>query len=657
VIATTYNSESVLLVTEAPNWAAPVEGTLELVRNDEASLSNREGRRPWSATLRVPAFKYTALLSDNLPGRHPRTFLGAVKSLTEQAVAVPFWPGETTWSARASAPITGGLKLVWKTDWSQWEIYETTEPVWPAAGDRWAPLLWGFLENDKATAWLHGELGEFEVRFTEDSPADWALTPVGSAATAGPLPPAGYTTAPDLLDFAPNWSRQSHTLRVSVAREQPGLGRRRVATYYEQLVAALCEQGFLLTSAEDIGEFVCFFGCHAGGDSFWLDSGLVVARLTSAAGSGDTVLTVADTDAVAVGDYVKLGTITRRVTATTSTTITVNSALGAAVASGTGLTALLLVCWDRPRLELVWTHGALASVRTRLREVPAEYAPAADETRGTTLGALPERAVLYEFIRNYGNGTTVSTRWTSHEQDVLWNGQTWTTKPGLSHGDLRQSLNLEREDVELTTFLDADNPLLADLNLTSEGTLTVVIRIVDLLDDGCTCAGEEAEEDPDEGHDDVRIDNPDLFPDPPGVPPKLAGLPAPVLYHLVTDPLVPDTRQEGPDNGEVVVYQTALGDGQGYAQGWEMASEDPVEIEAETYNFSGIVAGVMYRYGSFPSVWDYPAATGAPINNDYTNNDVIEFVVLAWSEWTRVSDAETFRSPTTWAAYQPDDAP
>lgn len=129
------------------------------------------------------------------------------------------------------------------------------------------------------------------------------------------------------------------------------------------------------------------------------------AKLTADIASPDTVLTVADTTAVKVGDYIaliKAGAIAvaRKVTAKTSTTITVNAAIGTALSkSDVFVGALLLVAFDVPRMKVEWDNPQVADVRMPVTERAEEYVPAADETLGTTLGQLPTKAYLYEFRR------------------------------------------------------------------------------------------------------------------------------------------------------------------------------------------------------------------------------------------------------------------
>ena len=476
MIPTTYGGADVYLVTERPEWSQRVSGTFSLVANAESSLTNREARRAYDDLIRVK-LKYVARVRDS----EARALIGTLRTLKQQPVAVPFWPGEQFWSNRASASFAGGLMLAWKDDWSQWQIYSATdaEPTWPAAGDRWAPLLWGFLTPDQASGWLAPSLQDWTVEFTEASPAAWALSPQsGGGWSAGPLPPAGYGSAPHLFPVRPQFAGVQHTLTVRVTRQPTGFRRQQATTFYPQAVAQICEQGFNLTSMATIARLVAFYGSHGAASSFWVSAAFAAAKLTADIGAGDTVLQVADTGMVAPGDYLALidGTgaiVGRRVTATTATTITLDSAPGARAAAATYLAPLLLCRWDANELAVEWLHGQFATAKTQLREVPAEYVPAADETLGTTLGQLPTRAILYTFTQTLG-ATVTTWRYTSFRQDVSDGTHTWASAD-FSHGELRRSLNLERDELKLESQIFTGNPLLPFIKLEAEAGLTVEI--------------------------------------------------------------------------------------------------------------------------------------------------------------------------------------
>ena len=485
MIATTYDGAAVYLVTERPEWSQRDTGTFTLIGNAESSLSNRESRRAYDDLIRV-ALKYTARVRD----AEARALIGALRTLKQQPVALPFWPGEQFWPNRAAAPWTGGLMLAWKDDWSQWEIYSAadvaahTEPTWPTSLTRWAPLLWGFLKPDQDSRWLAPSLQDWAVEFAEASPAAWALQPATGSWSAGPLPPAGYSNAPDLFPTRPRFAEVDHTLTVRVSRTQTGFRREPSTTFYPQAVAQICGQGFQLTDMAAIARLVAFYGSHGAAASFWVSAAFACAKLTADIADGDTVIDVADTAMVSTGDYVALidaagAIVGRRVTDKTSTTLTLNSAPGARTAAATYLAPLLLCRWDDNQLEVEWKHGNLATAKTRLREVPAEYSPAADETLAGSLGELPTRALLYQFTQTLG-ATVTTWRYTSFREDVTdATPNTWASAD-FAHGDLRRSLNLERDELELISQIFTGNPLLPFITLNAEARLAIRISEADV---------------------------------------------------------------------------------------------------------------------------------------------------------------------------------
>lgn len=477
MIATNFNSIDLLLVTERPEWSQSMEGTFTLLNDVQSSLTSREGRRSYDDLIRV-SLRYTARVRE----AEARALIGQLRTLKDQPVALPFWPGERFWSDRAGAEFDGGLRLAFKDDWSQCEIYQAggAEPAWPTAGDRWCPLLWGFLRAEQPTKWLSPSLFDWSVEFMEAGPAAYALRPAAGSWTAGPLPPSGYTTAPYLFPIRPVFSEVTDTLTVRVSRATTGFRREQSTTFYPQAVAHLAEQGFELRSRAEIARLVRFFQEHGTASSMWVAAAFAAARLTADIGAGDTVLHVEDTGMLMVGDgtddYLALidgaGTIVgRRVTGLTATTITLNTAPGAMSAAATYLAPLILVRLDEPKLEVAWKHGAFASAKLRFREVPAEYRPPTDETLGTTQGALTPRVWLYEFTANTGDPPQIN-RYTSFRENVDDGTNIWHTAD-FTHGELRRSLNLERDELELTARVFDGNPLLPQVCLQAELPLTV----------------------------------------------------------------------------------------------------------------------------------------------------------------------------------------
>lgn len=484
MISTTFNAATVFLLNDPPNWRSSVHAEISVLRADAAGLTNREARRPYSATLRVTKLQYIATIQNSAL----RALNSALRALSTEPVIVPFWPAQCRYADRATNPIGGGLWCVWKSDWSDFELF-TSSPVgtW-ADGDPAAPALYGYLEQNQPD-FIHSAAARWQVRFIESSPANYSLLPSSFSFTDGPQP-SGYSSAPKVLPVRPAFRQITDETRISVLRDPIGFTREKQITFYTQAAARLQSAGYTIATAAQIGTLVRFFSeIAAPGQTFWAPGWIEAARLTADVGSGDTTLNVEDPHAVLAGDYIALcptsGTLTtRKVNSKTDTTLVIDSATGAAFDDAkTLILPLLLARLETPKLQIEWVNPILARAKLDWREVPAEYVPAADETLATTIGKLKTRVILFEFARDYGNGTVSTSRYTSFESDLSYSSQTWTSA-AWDHGDIAQSLNLESDTVEVSGFLFSGNPLIPDISLKAEGTLRLKIRHADF--DGST---------------------------------------------------------------------------------------------------------------------------------------------------------------------------
>lgn len=478
MIPLTFNGAPALLVTEAPDWQAGFSATFALDRTVEASLSNREARRAYSAVPRVTALRYQTWVS----AVAARQLVGGLRNASSTAILMPFWAAQDVWANRAAATISGGLCVVWKTDGSHVAVYPAgAEPSWPLAGDSWAPCLQGHFPDALKLDWLTDDLPRWEVSFTEDGPFAFALALAAQTWTPGPAPSsayggAGQPPAPDLAPFQPDWSEPvGESFTVKIIRERAGFRHDDAATFYDQAIARINESRYLLTG-DDIGRFARFWMDHAAAAAVWMPNGASLARLTADLEAGSGTLSVDSSAALQAGDWLALvdasgNRATTQVVTVGPGTVGVAPAVGPMAAVGSAVQALLLARLDAPTLDLTWTHGALATARLGFREAPVEYDPDGSETLGTTLGALPARALLFEFTP-LGGPTAY---YTSYEQSVTCGGETYLSAD-FAHGDIRESLNLERTDVELTSHVFADHPWLPMLNLTAEAPMQVVIR-------------------------------------------------------------------------------------------------------------------------------------------------------------------------------------
>lgn len=477
MIASTYNSTSIYVINDAIDWGGRFRAQFSVVANFEAGLSNRETRRAYSGTLRtsvdctVVAHDSGAIALDS-----------ALRDYQSQPVVLPFWPGVVEWGNRSARQITGGLYIVWKRDWSTWEIYESTEPSWPTNGDLVAPALWGRFE-DRSLQWVSATLCTLSMSFVDDGPASWALSAALASLTAGPLPPAGYSTAPKIFPLRADFTDGvSDSFTANIIRNEDGFTRGPYTTLYAQTNAEEVETSHVAVES-GVGSLLYFWKLHAGGAPFWMPKWVMAAKIASAVGASDTVINVQSGHSIRSGDYVAfcspgVSPICRRVTAKTSTTITIDSAIGAIDFEDYFVSRCLLSRCASPKLSATFESPLIALVSFPVREVPEEYAAASGETIGSTIGALPTRAYLYEFARVL-NGSTFTERVTSYEADLTYGGFTYTSTP-ISHGEISSGLSLDFDELEVSTRTLAITALQKMVTLQAPSPVKLTLTQVDV---------------------------------------------------------------------------------------------------------------------------------------------------------------------------------
>lgn len=474
MISTTYAAQSVLLINDPPDWASPVSASFEVVTQFEEGLTGRMGRRPHAATLRAK-LRYTSNPTDPV-GLH-----ALLRSYQSQPVLCPFWPGATTWAIRASIATTGGLRIAYRSDWSQWELFEGVEPVWPTASDMVAPVLWGRMDR-RDVSWVNAGVATWEVEFTEAGPATYAMTPASVAFSSGPSL-SGYGTAPRLWPMALDWREAPEGFSFRVLREQLGFGRQPLETTYPATPQREAELRTMATTHAEVWSLLRFFYEHAPGASFWCPTWRSAAVLTADVSGGSTMLTVESVNGITAGDhlaFVNGNTIaaTARTQTATGQTITVDAAPGAFSKSNTVVAPLILARVERPRITLSFFSPDTAAATLNVTEVPPEYSAAADETLGTTLGVLPARGYLYELTETIG-GVTTTTRLTSYEANLTFSAQTYTARR-IDHWAIRGSLFIDRDEVEIRSEVVPGDPLVKLANAQSEAPVRLTIRSVDV---------------------------------------------------------------------------------------------------------------------------------------------------------------------------------
>jgi hypothetical protein len=477
MISTTLDGQSVFLMTEAPDWKSRFGATFDAVSQWDAGLTNREARRPHAATLRAKVrFKVT------LDGADALGFASFLRSYQGQPVLLPYWPAAVTWANRAQIQTTGGLRVAWTDGWGTFALYQPgSEPVWPINEDNVAPCLWGRLES-RDVKWVSSTALEFDADFVETGSADYSLTPSTVSFAAGPTL-SGYGTAPRLFSAPLDWNDPTEELKVRIQREQIGFGRAPIETIYPQTNVTETEFRALTETATDFWSLLRFFLDHGPGASFWCPVWRSAVVMSADNAALSTTLSTTSAANVVAGDYLAFmqgqGVLAAaRIQSISGSTLTLATAPGAFAASQTVVGKLLLARFAKPRLSVEHLFGTTAQAKLTVTEVPPEYAPASDETIGTTIGLLTARGFIYELSQVLG-GTTYTTRATSYERNLTVSGNTYAARK-IDHGTLRSSLFIDRDEVEVRSEIIAADPLLLLATNRSEAPVRVTIKTVEV---------------------------------------------------------------------------------------------------------------------------------------------------------------------------------
>jgi hypothetical protein len=471
---TTFDGKSVALLDFAPDWVQPFQCDTFLDSHVEDGLTGREGRRALAVKLRFSvSFRVT------VSGVDARRLYGGLKTYQAQPLGVPLWPAAVAWSERATRFLKGGVNLVFKPDWSQWELYfDGSEPGWPAASDIVVPVLFGRIE-DRDLRWPSPEIAQLSVNFDESSPASWAVETTGAALTSGPLPSVNWTTAPHIWTTPVNFDEGRQTTSVRVERSQIGFGREQSETLYPQSTRFEQESDHIAHGATEIASLFEFFKQNGAGKAFWILTWTMATRLTADVGELVTLMAVEDTTAIEVGDWLAFtaGTgapIIRKVVSKNAGAVGVDSPIGFAYARVTLVSHAKLMRFRKASMRVSFVNSDLAATSLSLLELPDEYTPAADEELGLTLGQLWHRVFLYEITKRVGQ-TNVVERLTSHEEDIELDGYTYTAAK-IDHGAMRQGVALDRDSVDVRFFLGASPTLQDAARLRSNGPIKIVIK-------------------------------------------------------------------------------------------------------------------------------------------------------------------------------------
>lgn len=477
VRSTTFNGQLVWVLDIEPDWSSPFVADLAMTSNVEEGLTVIESRRPLSSSILAKlGFRITAIDAD------ARRLANGLKLYQNEPLGVPLWPAAVDWSKRDARQIVGGVNLVFRTDGSQWEVYfEGEEPDWTMAGDIVVPLLVGRLEQ-RAIQYPAPRVAQFDVSFTESSPARWALRPVHVDFDSGPVPSDAYATGPLVFPAAVDYQSPSIGLGVFVHRQQIGFGRQASELLYPQATRIEFDGDHIAVGSTDIGRLVQFFRLHGTGRTFWIPMLAMATRLLEDIPAGVSSFIVDGTGSFEVGDFVAFvsgpRSVIRRITAKNDVAITVDAPPGPGTAAETVVCHCRLVRIIKPSLRIEWESGNVVTCKVGVRELPDEYNPVEGETLGQTLGLLWHRVFLYEVTYQLEGGEVVE-RFTSHEEDVSLDGVLYTAAR-ISHGATRQGVALDRDVLDVT--LDSrESTLIRDAaTLRCNAPLKIVVRVASI---------------------------------------------------------------------------------------------------------------------------------------------------------------------------------
>lgn len=483
MISTTHNGTDVYLLNQAPSWESDFKATAALTREDSVGLSGREARRGYTGLLRFD-LAFDLLMT----GVEARQFEAAWRERASEPVLVPLWPVAVKWTDRATRSITGGLNVVFSPGWADWSLYEDggTPGYTPADTDMLVPVLWGLID-DVSMAWLNADLCRVAVKFKEAGPAAYAVAIAEHTFTAGPMPNGSYTVEPRVWPFRLDLADGVDVSRdIAVHREWIGFGREPLERRYRTRPDDDVDQYAILVTTTEVSQALRFLIDHGPGRAFWVPMVNATTDLVADVPSSATQLTVADLTGVTAGDWLAFyhtGTEVlawAKVESTDQTGgrhINLASAVGPYDRRFVVVSQLVLRRLAQPQMDLVWRHSELVTLQLRARAVPEEVAIPADETLGTTIGELPVRVYLYEFIKTLA-GVPYTNRYTSYEVDLAYDGYAYAAAK-VSHGTIRRGMYLDRDETTIEMDAAAGTMLRGLVN----GTLNVAVQVVILAGD------------------------------------------------------------------------------------------------------------------------------------------------------------------------------
>lgn len=467
----THNGEQFLLLDWLPNWSRPYRVTIRRPVHVERSVSAQEVRRSTADTIRVTQ-EFRCLLV----GEAARAAEEALSTITNETVAVPFWPA-IRFERDGIGSIRSGVYLAVSEDFSATEVFDVHPPEWALAHGLVVPLLFGRL-NSRSTTWETPSLLSVSISHTDTGSASGALTVEPRTWEFGPSHNPGIQSRRALFPFRFDWTAPSQDAAVPMETAEIGFGRGR-----EEIVWGNPSRSFsaesVAASRDDAARLIAFFFDHSSELAFWVSSNAERFALTQNVPAGSMQIPSPNHGCVS-GEWLAFSTGGQiegfgRVAEAGNDGVTLAEPIGALFAGDTLVQRMALVRFRSDALTIDFTSPDYATARCDFVELEPEADSESEFVGGREIGTTPPRVWLYEFTA----GSFVE-KWTSHESPVEIGGQTFEPAT-IGHGDIVSSVNGSRDSVTISVGISASQIVRAALARSVYGRVKVQVAVANRI--------------------------------------------------------------------------------------------------------------------------------------------------------------------------------
>lgn len=454
--------ETCWILPYAPDWRSGIETRFTLPADAERSLTGRESRRAYADKLRTEI-----AYESQLTGQEAATLRNALQASNFEDLPIwfPFWPGEWYFEPGYGSVFSSAQSIQWNSNGSASFVADPSSLIGPyALNTKWIPALRGYFSETPTIEAITDELFVARFRIKEDGPTSLALHVNGSGLAYGPqISGRNYPVFP----FRPQWRGpiESGKAEIEVDRRDMGFNREEVRVVYPQSPERALRFELSLHGNQSGADLIEFFDVAQGNAAtFWCPTWMSEVRLSADAQAGVTTLPVTEGNNIGSNAYLALvdragTTEIRQISSKSANSIVLMQGISFAHQQATtSLATAALVRFARSGLTLRWRSTDEVEASVELKEAATDYFTPTGETHGDTIGTLHRSCFLYRFTVEYP-GTSQVWRFTSYEDSLEDASKTYTPQP-IEHGEIRETLNLERNEVQLRTRAFTDNPLL-----------------------------------------------------------------------------------------------------------------------------------------------------------------------------------------------------